>query len=440
MSVEIRSAGFEVLWLVKTPTAAKLLSDRFASGGDVVLPARLRSKSVGAVSVDGGIEFTQVGKRLGWFGVPVAWDSASPTPGERGAQTRVGFQLGKAQAPGKGRGLGVGLSKSWLTAKERVFPVVIDPTYASASGGPVFDAFVQEGYSSDQSGATELKLGDNGAGQVARSYLNFNASLFKGRQIVSANLSLFESWSWNCTARSFSAYDSGVASTATRWTSQPSIGVKRASLSVAKGYSSSCPAARVSLDMTAQAKAWSATTASTVGMMLRADSETDSTYWKRFHSSEGSYKPVVSVSYSRVPDAPAAPSVAGLTSAATSAGVKGFVGVKRPVVSVPVKDADADTVTAVFERFGSASATTGGVEVCRGSAASGGTVSCTPTADLPGNSTVWIRGTAYDGRSWSAWGPAVEVRTAFATPLTPTIACVSGDGSWERDMDPWANR
>ena len=434
VSVEVRSAGFEVLWLVKTPTAAKLLSDRFGSGGEVVFPARLRSKSVGVATADGGIEFTQVGKRLGWFGSPVAWDSASATPGERGAQTRVGFQLGKAQAPGKGRGLGVGLSKAWLTAKERVFPVVIDPTYATASGGPVFDAFVQEGYSSDQSGATELKLGDNGAGQVARSYLNFNASLFKGRQIVSASLSLFESWSWNCTARSFSAYDSGVASTSTRWTSQPAIGVKRASLSVAKGYSSSCPAARVSLDMTGQAKAWSATTASTVGMMLRADSETDSTYWKRFHSSEGSYKPVLSVSYSRVPDVPVAPSVAGLTSAATSAGVKGFVGVKRPVVSVPVKDADADTVTAVFERFGSASATTGGVEVCRGSAASGGTVSCTPTADLPGNSTVWIRGTAYDGRSWSGWGPAVEVRTAFATPLTPTIACVSGDGSWEPEV------
>lgn len=114
VSVEVRSAGFEVLWLVKTAQAGKLLAERFGSGGEVVLPTRLRSKIAGAVSADGGIEFTQVGKRLGWFGSPWAWDSASAMPGERGAQTRVGFQLGKAQAAGKGQGLGVGLSKAWL--------------------------------------------------------------------------------------------------------------------------------------------------------------------------------------------------------------------------------------------------------------------------------------------------------------------------------------
>ena len=90
-----------------------------------------------------------------------------------GALTEIEFQLdAKADTSrkaerGKARGMGIATPVDWMTDDERVFPVVIDPTYASASGGPVFDAFVQEGYTSDQSGAAELKLGDNGSGQVA---------------------------------------------------------------------------------------------------------------------------------------------------------------------------------------------------------------------------------------------------------------------------------
>jgi hypothetical protein len=417
LSVEVRSAGFEALWVVKTPEAAVALVEQFGNeDGEMVLPTSLRSTE----AKDGAVTFEGPTEEKGWFSTPTAWDSSSETPDERGAVTEIEFQLdAKADTSrkaerGKARGMGIATPVDWMTDDERVFPVVIDPTYASASGGPVFDAFVQEGYTSDQSGAAELKLGDNGSGQVARSYLNFNASLFKDRTIISAELSLYESWSWSCTAKTFTSYDSGLASTSTRWTSQPTIGTKRASLSVAKGYNSSCPAGTVKLDMTAQAKAWSSTTASKVGMMLRASSETDSLYWKRFHSSEGTNKPVLKVTYNRAPNTPVAPTVAGIMTVDS----KKFVGAARPALSVAVKDSDADVLKVQFARFTSATSTSSPTTVCeKTSVASGGTASCTPTADLPANSKLWLRARVHDGREWSAWGAAVEVTTSRATPL-----------------------
>ena len=121
--------------------------------------------------------------------------------------------------------------------------------------------------------SAELKLGNNGSGQVARSFLNYDGAFFHGKTIMSASLSLAESHSWSCTAAAWSAWDAGVASTATRWTAQPTIGAKRATSTETRGYSSACPGGRVSIDMTAQAKAWAAGTAATVGLMLRADDE-----------------------------------------------------------------------------------------------------------------------------------------------------------------------
>ncbi len=164
--------------------------------------------------------------------------------------------------------------------------------------------------------------------------------------------------------------------------------------------------------------------------MLGATNVLDARGWKIFHSSEGQNKPVITVWYNRTPNVPVAPSVSGIVSAMTSAGVKNFVGVAKPTISVPVKDADVDTVTAVISRFTSATSLTPAAELCRGTAASGGTVKCTSVPDLPANSSVWIRATAGDGMGWSGYGPAVEVRYGAAKPHAPVISCPTANGSW----------
>ncbi|QNP56488.1 DNRLRE domain-containing protein [Tessaracoccus defluvii] len=434
LSVEVRSSGFEVLWVVKSAEAAAGLVERFGADGSVSLPLKLRSKVPVSETDAGGVELSQLGDQVGVFVAPSMWDSSAEVPGERGDEQQIEFEVAPAPAARSGstsgpvtRDVDVVADQEWLLDESRVFPVVIDPTYGYASGTPVFDTFVQQGYSSDQSASAELKLGNNGSGQVARSYLNFDAALFKNRQILGASLSLFESHSWSCTARSFSSYDAGLASSATRWAAQPSIGVKRASVSAALGYSSSCPASRVDINMTEQAKAWSATTQAQVGMMLRADDETDSLGWKRFHSSEGSYKPVIAVSYNRPPNVPPAPWVAGNI---TSGGFK-YVGNSRPTLSATVSDPDLNGVTAVFSRFTSASSLTATEELCRVWVASGSSASCVPTVDLPGNTTMWLRVTLSDGHTWSGWGPAFEVRTGYVVPTAPPISCPSGNGSWD---------
>lgn len=429
LSVEVRSAGFEVLWVVKSAEAAQVLAAEYGVEGEVRLPVVLETAGDVVAGEESSLEVHDLeGEIVGVFGDPVMWDAAAEIPGEPGEVESLSFELPSEQPEPEDEALvEVVADQAWLIDDERVFPVVIDPTYAVATGGPAFDTFVQQGFTTDQSTSGELKLGNNGSGQVARSFLNFNASLFKGRQIVSADLSLYESWSWSCTARSFSAYDSGLASTASRWTSQPSIGTKRASLNVAKGYSSSCPAGRVTLSMTAQAQAWSSTSASQVGMMLRADSETDTVAWKRFHSSEGQHKPVLTVRYNRAPNTPSAPTVVGAVQASGVSGANLFVGTRTPVLRAVISDPDADTVKAQFIRYVSE---TSFVTLCEsGMVASGATVSCTSAA-LPENATSSIRVRVWDGRVWSGISAPTAVKAATMTPVTPAISCPSGNGSW----------
>ncbi|MDO5735228.1 MAG: DNRLRE domain-containing protein [Propionibacteriaceae bacterium] len=439
LSVEVRSAGFEVLWIVKTPEAATTLLEEYGVEEQLRLPTLLSAG--GDVTADsGGVVQVQdaAGDVVGSFADPVMWDTNTETPGEQGVVEPVVMEVAAEPVGASGTPVDVVADGAWLSDPERVFPVVIDPTYTLDDRIPAFDAFVQQGITSDQSGSAELKLGNNGQGQIARTFMNFDAALFKGRQVISSTLSLYESWSYNCTARPFSVYAAGLASTSTNWANQPSVGVKHATLNVAAGYSASCPGARVQLDTTSYAKAMSTASTSQVGMMLRADNETDVVSWKRFHSSKGQNKPVISVRYNRAPNVPAVPTVGGLTNAMTQSGVKPFVA-GAPKLSVVVRDADANTSKANFAAFTSSTSTAAPVTLCQsGLVASGGTATCTAVAGvLKDNTTVWIRATLGDEvGGWSGWGPAQEARVAFATPVTPTITCPTANGSWGDTAKP----
>ncbi|WP_442809469.1 hypothetical protein [Streptomyces sp. SR27] len=53
--------------------------------------------------------------------------------------------------------------------------MTVDP---AVNIGASFDTFVQQGYTTDMSTSTELKLGNNGSGQIARSFLHSSADLW----------------------------------------------------------------------------------------------------------------------------------------------------------------------------------------------------------------------------------------------------------------------
>lgn len=437
--VELRSGGFELLWVVKSAQGAAGLVQRFAKSGSVELPLQVVAGGKLVAGADGSVGVLDGrGQRRGVFGSPVMWDSHASVPGERGVQKPVGFRVGAGARSSRGLATAVSVAAdvAWLTARDRRFPLYVDPTYGTVSGNAVFDTFVQSNMSADESGSSELRLGTYGSGVVARSFMNFNASLFKGRTIISGTLSLYETWSWSCDARAFVVYDAAVTSAATRWSNQPGAGALRGTTSVAKGFSSACPAGRVSVDITSAAKAWQSTSASQVGLTLRAGDETTVYGWKKFASSETANKPFITVSYNRVPPAPAAPSVA----TASWLNSKWYVGTNRPSFSVVASDPDLNMVAVEFASFTSATSTASPTILCGTAfAASGGTHSCQTGAGLGNfglaeNTSVWVRARAKDSMGYGAWSAPTQVIVASKTPPTPTVTCPTANGSWGDDV------
>nr|MDT0525767.1 DNRLRE domain-containing protein [Streptomyces sp. DSM 41633] len=117
------------------------------------------------------------------------------------------------------------------------FPVTVDPAVGLLT---TFTTFVQEGYTTDQSTATELKLGNNGSGQVARSFLRFDTRAVKGKDVRSATLKLWNHHSWSCQARDWQVWDTGTPGTATRWTAQPAWNRLWATSGQTKGFGTGC--------------------------------------------------------------------------------------------------------------------------------------------------------------------------------------------------------
>lgn len=443
--VEARPAGFELVWLVKSAQGVASLVSKYGAAGEVSLPTVLSTTGdvEAAQSSDGVVELVdrRSHKAVSRLAAPVLFDSATVKVQGRGTPKAARFVLGaRSQVAGVAAGkrrtrgkLAVVADAAWLQDKSRVFPITIDPTYGVASGSPVFDTFVQQGYTTDQSTSGELKVGNNGSGQVARSFLNFDAALFKGRTIMSASMSLSESYSWSCTARAWSAYDAGLATASSRWTAQPTIGAKRATSTETRGYSSACPGGRVSIDMTAQAKAWSSTSAAQVGLMLRADDETDPYGWKRFHSDDSSYPPVLTVNYDRAPAKPNWPSVSGSTthnSVLYTSSATPKLEVVRP------SDPDGNGMSMQFGLFASAANTSPAKILCTSGGGAAGTVaSCVPTA-LADNQEAWLGVRGFDGSLYGPWSALRQVRVTLSAPEAPEVSCPSLYGSWGAEVAP----
>ena len=429
-TLEVRATGFELLWVVKDAAAADALNKQYGSGDSLVLPTVLGSNTTTPSALsDGSISLVDnKGRRRGVLGAPAVWDAAGGRIDPRGRGVKAAWKLGAPTRSARSQTAraSVTVPKKWLSDPARKFPVTIDPTYQMVKVFPIFDTFVQQGWTTDQSASSELKVGNNGEGQVARSYLNFDGSIFRGKKVTSASVSLMQKWSYSCTARPWSVYDAGAASTSTRWTSQPSIGARRAGINDAKGFSATCPMGRSTMDITAQAQAWAdANTTGAVGMMLRADNEADPLGWKRFYSNDSAYPPVIGLYYNTASGTPATPNVQGPTYREVQ-----WTSATPKLSGVVPADRDGDLVKLQFARFTSATTTSSPVTLCdSGSAAGGATVSCTSAA-LPDNTTVWIRARAWDGRSWSSWSSPRQVTVANSTPNVPTMTCSVPNGGW----------
>ncbi|WP_326706062.1 DNRLRE domain-containing protein [Streptomyces cyaneofuscatus] len=397
------------------------LKDRSAVDANGEVSYSLTAKGLTAkANKDGSVTFTDAkGGVAGVLPSPVMWDArVDERSGEHTHRAKVGVKVAQE---GDTVTLTMTPDAGFLAAKDTEFPVTVDP---AINIGATFDTFVQQGYGTDQSTATELKIGNNGSGQIARSFLSFPMKNITGKQITAAKLNLYSFHSWSCTPKGWDVWTAGQAGTGTRWTNQPSWGSKQATSTQTKGFSSACNDGWVNADVTAMAKSWAANGNGSNHLGLRASDEGDPYGWKRFNSGNAASRtPYLSVTYNSIPGVPTL--VAPAHQAATND--------TTPTLSAKAIDGDGGQVRLDHEVWlnnGTAALRTGSTA----NVASGAPGTWTPAA-LPEGVYKW-RSRAGDGSANSAWSAFRTLTVDTKAPAVSKIA--SGDfpaGQWSGTPD-----
>lgn len=295
--VEARSTGFEQLWVAKDRPALDALLSTQASGEQGISASIDTARFDATSQPDGSVELTDSSKTVvSEVSTPTVWDATTAPDGTPAAEIAANLDvvedgdiIADTKAATGDLDLSVSIDQAWLDDPARRFPVTIDPTYVvGAEQAPIFDTYVKEGATTDRSDSTYLPVGYGYDNDKNRSFLNFDTTPFQGRIISAGSLSLWSDNAGTCTPNGWSAFDAGLATTASRWTAQPTLGAKYATSTATKGFSSSCAAGRVSIDMTSQLQAWSNNQAETKGVALVADNENGVGGYHRFWSSDAS--------------------------------------------------------------------------------------------------------------------------------------------------------
>ncbi|MEU6930093.1 DNRLRE domain-containing protein [Streptomyces sp. NPDC046374] len=408
--IESTRTGFEQFLELKNRSAV-------AANGSVTLT--LNAKGVKArANADRSVTFVdaKTGKQVGLLPAPVMWDATvDARSGEHTRRADVGLKVTQ-------RGSRVDLTLTpdakFLADPATKYPVTVDP---AVNIGASFDTFVQQGYTTDQSTSTELRIGHDGGSQLARSFLHFPMAQITGKTVLSANLKLWNYHGLSCTPSSWEVWDTPHASTATRWTSQPNWTKKWATTTATKGFSSACADGWVSQDITDLAVAWAANGNAINAMGIKATNESDPNSWKKFNSGNAATNtPYVSVTYNTKPGVatPVAPANGAVTADTT------------PTLQGKATDADGNTVRLRFEVWNQ-NATT---KVAGGDSAfigPGSTGSWTSGALAPG--VYKWRMSAYDGTDWNGiWSTWSTLTVDTSTPAAPSIvsAVYPADGLW----------
>ncbi|MFE5484147.1 DNRLRE domain-containing protein [Streptomyces sp. NPDC056527] len=410
------------------------LKDRSAIDANGSVTLTLNAKGIEArANADRSVTFldSTSGKQVGLLPAPVMWDAyVDPKSGEHSRRADVGLQVTQ-------RGDAVDLTLTpdadFLADPTTMFPVTVDPAVAIGSS---FDAFVQQGYATDMSSSTELKLGNNGSSQIARSFLSFPMAKIAGKQILGAKLSLWEFHSWSCTPNSWEVWDTGLATTSSRWTAQPGWYNKWATSTATKGHSSTCADGWVSQDVKNLLSAWAGNGNSTNTLGIRATTESDPYSWKRFNSGNaGTNMPYLSVTYNTIP-------TIGNPVTATpgrAAAGKNWVTSTTPTLSYALSDKETNLLRYKFELWEG----TTNLEAYDTNAWNpvGSTVSRTvPAGKLVNGHTYHFSGRASDGAAWSNWLPDYYFTVDTTKPATTGIS--SGDfpvNTWSGTPDANGN-
>ena len=326
--------------------------------------------------------------------------------------------------------------RDYLDDPATTYPVVVDPTVDYLWG---FDTWVsKEWANTDKSAATFLRLG--GAAGAARSFIHFNVAPTAGKAILDARLNLWETHSWSCEARNWQLWDTGLASTSTRWASQPSWNRHWATSSQTTGYSASCADNWVFVDARALVQAWADNGhTGTVAVGLKAENEADNFALKEFNSANaGSYVPAIWARYDSRPDPSTDLNV--VPGNALSDAI--YTNSSTPMLRATGRDADGDDLYMLYRLH---SAVDGpqvweaarswvpqGVPADVSVASNGGVLN-------EGSSYYYVVHSKDTSEVWntahSGWRKVVVDLTAPPTPLSVGSPLYKNDGSWNGDAN-----
>ncbi|MFJ4873336.1 DNRLRE domain-containing protein [Streptomyces sp. NPDC088757] len=433
--VEATRTGFEQFVELKARPAA--------DGFSYTLPLRAKGLKVGQ-QADGSVLFTdKKSKKTAVMPAPVMWDAAvDKASGEHTRRSKVGLKVVKAKG---GVDLVITPDAAFLADPATQYPVTIDPSTSTL--GNLFDTYVQQGETVDWSNDVELDFGNpgtkNGDGtwRTARSFITWNTAPIADAMVSSASLSLwnFHSGNTDCTAQPWEVWTANNASTASRWSNQPSMVTKMATSTQTKG-SPSCaaqPDGWINADVTDLVQQWANNKWAYSSMGLRATDENDAKEWKRVNSANAaSNVPKLTVTYNYRPR----------TGTKQEAGPPFFsyggaytVNTLTPTLRDTFVDANGDKVNGTFQIFDNATNTQVGNVVVSPWVNSGQVASVTvPAGVLTNGKTYKFRTSPYDGAhynlGWSAWKTFTVDTTAPSAPTGitstdyPTTAWVKGAG------------
>jgi hypothetical protein len=312
--VNVGVTKFSHVLVIKTAKAAEL--DELAS-----LDLRLTTDQIDVRQTENGglAAVDSAGGHIFQAAAPIMWDAG--TPAEAGTRARLASPPSESaaeaapesanRAPLKVEVTGEKLTlipdRAMLADAATRFPVYVDPVWTDtrASGWTM----VNSGYPNEEDwrfsgdqGVGECPVSSGTCAGTGKKRLYYALPTpYAGKSILSAEFAVTMTHTFDGSAKGVSLYHakSGISS-GTNWTNQPELGNLQQSKSPTATHSS-CTSTNqnvrfdaASIVRTAAGSRWSTTT-----FAIRANSESDHTYWKRFCGNA-----VLSVKYNRKPNIP----------------------------------------------------------------------------------------------------------------------------------------
>lgn len=361
-----------------------------------------------------------------------------PTPEEADPRS-VAVELTEAvEIVGETATVGLMGIEELTEAPETAYPIVIDPEVVMMAG---FDTYIQSGTTYDLSGASELRLGTYDGGRtVARSYANFPTGAIAGRDVLWAEVVLWNFHSWSCNARPWEVHHTGEVGPWARWTNQPvGLGLQATSWETT-GYGN-CGAGWVGADITGAARYSAGNRHTQLTLGFKAQNESDNYAWKKFHAADAVYYvPAIVAAYNAPPNMP---STTKMSPSHWTAETNGWwTGSTTPTLSAVVSDPDTSFAHGLFEV---ADPDAGYALVWSGDAnyvPSGATASIQVPAGKLRNGKVYVwRVRSSDDRVLGPYTDWFWFGVDTTAPASPRVTSTNfpADGTWHGDAGQWGN-